>query len=65
MAARLSTRIKDGKVHWARIEYRKPVMSVYLDDRTQPVLTAAVDLAPVLDSTGRAWVGGNAQFSSQ
>ena len=57
VATRLKSRMKDGEVHSVRIEYRRPVISVFLDDLKTPVLTAAVDLSTVLDGAGRAWVG--------
>lgn len=64
VAAKLKTRMKDEKIHSVRIEYRKPVMAVFLDDMENPVLTAAVDLSTVLDRTGRAWVGFTASTGS-
>jgi hypothetical protein len=52
---KLPARLKDGKVHTARIEYRPPVLSVYLDGR--PVLTSTVDLRTVTDDGGAAFIG--------
>lgn len=49
--------LKDGKVHEARIRYKPPLMTVLLDDNTEPVLSVPVDLTPVLDSGGRAYAG--------
>jgi len=57
MQKRLPFNMKDNKVHRARISYQPPVLSVYLDDRTQPVLSTTVDVSPVVDADGNAWVG--------
>lgn len=57
MAKKLPFRLKDGRPHRARIVYHPPVMSLFLDDAPNPVLTAAVDLRTVLDDSGRAFVG--------
>ena len=54
---RLTVPLKDGKVHRARILFQPPVLSVFLDGTTAPVLETAVDLSVVLDSQGRSWVG--------
>lgn len=54
---RLRVWLKDGRVHTARVTYQPPVVSVYLDDLERPVLTAAVDLASVVDGDGYAYVG--------
>jgi hypothetical protein len=56
VATKLPFRLKDGKVHAARIRYRPPLLLVYLDG-DEPVLHAPVDLATVLDAGGNAYVG--------
>ena len=53
----LSVRLKDGKVHTARIVFHPPVLSVFLDGAPAPVLESAVDLSIVMDQQGSAWVG--------
>jgi hypothetical protein len=53
----LPVNLKDGKVHKARIRFRPPVLSVFLDDHLAPVLESIVDLSIVLDRQGAAWVG--------
>jgi hypothetical protein len=45
----LSVRLKDGKVHTARIVFQPPVLSVFLDGSIAPVLKTAVDLSIVMD----------------
>jgi hypothetical protein len=52
---KLHVRLRDGQVHSARILFRPPVLSVFLDD--SPVLESAVDLSIVIDPHGSAWVG--------
>ncbi|SPF36257.1 exported hypothetical protein [Candidatus Sulfopaludibacter sp. SbA4] len=54
---RLRVPLKDRKVHTARILFQPPVLSVFLDRSTAPVLEAVVDLSIVLDPQGSAWVG--------
>jgi hypothetical protein len=54
-ATRLRTRLKDGKIHTARILYRPPVISVSLDDHE--VLSTTVDLRTVTDPDGSTYVG--------
>jgi hypothetical protein len=54
---KLAVDLKDGDMHTVRIHYVPPVLSVYLDNPNQPVLTVAVDLSPVLDEAGDAYVG--------
>jgi Legume lectin domain len=49
--------LKDSNVHTARILYRPPLMSVYLDDLSTPVLTSPLDISLVADAGGRTWVG--------
>jgi hypothetical protein len=58
LVPRLDVTLKDGRIHTARILYRPPVISVFLDDLTTPVLTSSIDLASVVDpATGTAYVG--------
>lgn len=54
---KLKIALKDGAVHEARVVYQPPVISVYLDDFSKPVLRAAVDLATVFDASGTAYIG--------
>jgi Legume lectin domain len=53
----LPVELKDRKVHTARILFRPPVLSVFLDDSRVPVLESVVDLSIVIDQQGSAWVG--------
>jgi Legume lectin domain len=53
---KLNVRLKDGRVHLARIRYRPPMMSVYLDDG-EPEVRVPVDLRTVTDELGAAYVG--------
>jgi Legume lectin domain len=53
----LRVHLKDRKVHTARIAFVPPVLAVFLDDSTNPVLQARVDLSIVVDQQGSAWVG--------
>jgi hypothetical protein len=53
----LWVQLKDRKVHTARILFQPPVLSVFLDDSSAPVLESAVDLSIVVDQLGGAWVG--------
>jgi hypothetical protein len=57
-------RLKDGKVHDARVTYKPPFLSVWLDDGREPVLSLPVDLAAVTDENGKAWVGFTASTGS-
>lgn len=54
---KLNIRLKDQKVHTARISFRPPVLAVFLDGGRAPVLEAPVDLSLVVDPEGSAWVG--------
>jgi Legume lectin domain len=54
---KLRIRLKDQKVHTARIRFQPPVLSVFLDDASTPALESVVDLSIVLDREGAAWVG--------
>jgi hypothetical protein len=56
VATRLPFRLKDGKVHAVRIRYKPPLLLVSLDDG-EPLLHVPVDLSPVLDAGGNAYVG--------
>lgn len=60
----LRVRLKDGNVHSARLLYRPPVLSVYLDDPTTPVLVSSLDVSLVADKEGNAWVGFTASTGS-
>ncbi|HYO83575.1 MAG TPA: L-type lectin-domain containing protein [Bryobacteraceae bacterium] len=53
----LKVRLKDGRVHRARVRFAPPIMSVFIDDDDRPVLQAVVDLRTVIDSEGLAWAG--------
>jgi hypothetical protein len=53
----LPVQLKDRQVHTARILFRPPVLSVYLDGSSVPELESVVDLSIVVDSRGEAWVG--------
>jgi Legume lectin domain len=53
----LPVELKDRKVHTARIRFRPPILSVFLDDGPAAVLEAVVDLSIVIDRQGSAWVG--------
>jgi hypothetical protein len=54
---KLPIRLKDQNVHTARIRFRPPVLSLFLDDARAPVLESVVDLSIVVDREGGAWVG--------
>jgi hypothetical protein len=54
---KLSVRLKDRNIHTVRILFQPPVLSVFLDDSQTPVLKSVVDLSPVVDQQGKAWVG--------
>jgi len=54
---KLKVKLKDGRVHSARLVYKPPVVFVYLDNPTVPVLTSTLDLSTVVDSDERAYVG--------
>jgi hypothetical protein len=53
----LPVHLKDGRVHTARIVYERPVIQVYIDTFDSAVLATTLDLAPVADSEGKAWIG--------
>lgn len=53
----LFVQLKDRNVHAARIVFRPPVLSAFLDDSPVPVLESVVDLSIVLDQQGSGWVG--------
>jgi hypothetical protein len=52
---RIRVRLKDGKVHEARVAYRPPVLTVAVDGAN--VLNSIVDVSTVVDSNGAAYVG--------
>ena len=54
---KLSVDLKDGRVHTVRLAFERPVLAVFLDHSTHPVLQTALDLSPVADSEGKAWIG--------
>jgi len=53
----LSVSLKDGTVHTARILFRPPALSAFLDGSPTPVVETIVDLSIATDRQGRAWVG--------
>jgi hypothetical protein len=53
---RLRIRLKDGRVHRARIRYKPPMMSFSLDDG-EPEVHVPVDVRTVVDPSGYAWIG--------
>jgi len=53
----LPVRLKDRNVHTARVLFQPPVLTVYLDGSSSPILESVVDLSIVLDRQGLAWVG--------
>jgi hypothetical protein len=60
----LKIKLKDGKEHTARVLYRPPVLSIYLDDPNKPVLVTPADISLVADSSGRTWIGFTASTGS-
>lgn len=56
VSRKLKIRLKDGKVHEARIRYTPPLLFVYLDDG-EPVLRVPVDLRTVTDEAGNVFAG--------
>ncbi len=54
---KLPVRLKDQRIHSARILFQPPKLSVFLDESPTPVLESVVDLSIVLDQQGAAWVG--------
>lgn len=57
MVKKLNVKLKDKRVHYARIVFEPPVMRVYLDSMKTPVLASTVDLSTVVDGDGTAYVG--------
>jgi Legume lectin domain len=57
MVRKLDVKMKDKRVHYARITYEPPVMRIYLDSMKTPVLSSTVDLSTVVDADGTAFVG--------
>ena len=53
----LPIQLKDRRVHTARIVFERPIVQVFLDDLTRPVLQTALDLSLVTDPGGKAWIG--------
>jgi hypothetical protein len=53
----LSVRLKDRRVHTARIVFEPPVLSVFLDGSLAPALETVVDFSIAIDHEGSAWVG--------
>jgi hypothetical protein len=53
---KLKIRLKDGRVHEARIRYMPPVITVYLDNG-KPEIQVPVDLGTVVDASGYAYIG--------
>jgi hypothetical protein len=49
--------LSDGSLHTVYITYQPPDWAVYVDDRTNPVVRAKLDLKKVVGSEGFAWVG--------
>jgi hypothetical protein len=56
--------LKDGAVHIARILFRPPLLSVYLDNQDKAVLVSPVDVSLVADPSGSGWVGFTASTGS-
>ncbi|MES1260980.1 MAG: L-type lectin-domain containing protein [Acidobacteriota bacterium] len=57
MAKKLPFYMKDGRLHAARVSYKPPLLRVYLENATTPVLSTPVDLSAVTDEQGHAYVG--------
>ena len=57
LASTLNVRLKDHKVHTARVLYQPPMLSVFLDGSPAPVLETVLDLSIATDRDGKAWVG--------
>lgn len=56
----------NGRPHVARIRYVPDVLSVYLDDLAQPILTVPVEIETTLGlDEGRAWAGFTAATFSE
>lgn len=54
----LGSDLDDGEIRTLRVNYIPGTMTVFLDQLTDPVMTASVDLASFLQlDEGRAWVG--------
>ena len=52
----LRVMLKDENRHRARLLYRPPLLTIYLDD-PDPVLVVPVDVAVAADQQGLAWIG--------
>jgi Legume lectin domain len=59
---KLAVKLKDGRIHTARIAYQPPVLTVYLDNAR--VLVSTVDLSTVTGPDGAAWTGFTASTGS-
>jgi hypothetical protein len=51
----LKVDLKDGQVHQVRIQFRPPILTVFLED--EQVLRSTVDISTVVDSEGAAYTG--------
>ena len=49
--------LRDGNAHTARLRFRPPYLTVYLDDLAEPVLNTVVDMSIVMDLEGAAYAG--------
>ena len=54
---KLRVNLKDRKVHTARVVYKPPIVSVFLDDMKTPVLTSTADFSIAVDRAGSGYVG--------
>ncbi len=61
---KLPVYMKDGQIHTVRILYKAPVISVFMDDVSAPVLVSPIDISLVTDTDGRAFVGFTASTGS-
>lgn len=54
----LTVNLSDSSLHTGYIDYDGTMLSVYVDDRTTPVVSTQIDLSQVVGSSdGLAWVG--------
>ena len=56
--------LKDGRVHTVRIIYQPPVLFVFLDNPTLPILSAPVNLKDIVGPDASAFVGFTAGTGS-
>lgn len=61
---KLKVKLKDEQPHTARVVFKPPILSVFLDDEKEPILSSAVDVSPYTDSNGLAYVGFTASTGS-